>query len=73
MDEVVGTSIYERYPEDMVDEIEPKFQAVFEGESSEFEIEYHGHDLSIHALPVENSEGSAFSFTLLVVQEGTNK
>ncbi|WP_436347734.1 PAS domain-containing sensor histidine kinase [Natronorubrum sp. FCH18a] len=65
-DEVIGSSIYERYPDELVERIEPHFQAVFEGESHTFEDRYLGLDLWAHTLPVRNSNGNIFAGMLMV-------
>nr|WP_121741424.1 PAS domain S-box protein [Natronorubrum halophilum] len=65
-DDVVGATIYERYPDDLIERIEPYFRAVFEGESNTFEERYLGRDLWAHTLPVRNGAGEIFAGVLLV-------
>jgi HTH-type transcriptional regulator, bacterioopsin transcriptional activator and related proteins len=63
-DDAVGESIYERYPDELVETIEPHFQAALEGERSSVEVEYYGRDLYASLLPVGKEE--VFSGMLLV-------
>ncbi|WP_253184502.1 PAS domain-containing sensor histidine kinase [Natrialba sp. SSL1] len=71
-DEIVGTTIYDRYPDDLVEQIEPYFQAVFDGESNTFEEQYHDRDLWAHTLPVRNSAGDIVA-GMLMVQDITER
>ena len=71
-DEVVGSTIYERYPDDLVERIEPYFKAVFDGEANTFEEQFHNRDLWAHTLPVRNSECNIFA-GMLMVQDITER
>ena len=71
-DEVVGSTIYERYPDDLVERIEPYFKAVFDGESNTFEEQFHSRDLWAHTLPVRNSDCDIFA-GMLMVQDITER
>ena len=71
-DELVGMSIYERYPEDILTEIEPKFRAALDGEEHAFELVYDGRDLLVYTLPVRDDRGAVFA-GMLVVQDITER
>ncbi|GAA0683110.1 hypothetical protein GCM10009020_35640 [Natronoarchaeum mannanilyticum] len=71
-DDVLGTSIYERYPEDLIEQIKPHFQAVFDGESASFEAEYHGRNLLAHTLPVRNADDEIYA-GMLMIQDITER
>ncbi|MFC7212548.1 PAS domain S-box protein [Saliphagus sp. GCM10025334] len=64
--EVVGTSIYERYPDELVEEIKPHFRAAFEDDSRTFEVEYHDRHLLAHTLPVRNGDDEIYAGMLLI-------
>ncbi|QLD91195.1 GAF domain-containing protein [Natronomonas salina] len=68
----VGNSVYEIYPDEIVEQVEPYFEAVFDGESSSFEIEFHGRDLYANTLPVRNAADEIFA-GMLVVQDVTER
>ncbi|WP_232703564.1 PAS domain-containing protein [Halobacterium wangiae] len=70
--DVVGTNIYARYPDDLVTDIEPNFHAVFEGESSTFEVDLPDRDLLAHTLPVRNAAGEIYA-GMVVVQDITDQ
>ncbi|QLG49399.1 PAS domain-containing sensor histidine kinase [Natrinema halophilum] len=65
-DEVVGTSIYERYSDDVIEEIKPHFRAVFDGESRTFEMEYRGRHLVGYTLPVRNADDEIYAGMLMM-------
>ncbi|MFC7216135.1 PAS domain S-box protein [Saliphagus sp. GCM10025334] len=65
-DEVVGASIYERYPDDLVEEIKPHFRAAFDGGSRTFEVEYHDRHLLAHTLPVRDGNDDIYAGMLLI-------
>ncbi|WP_207592996.1 PAS domain S-box protein [Halomontanus rarus] len=65
-DDVVGTSIYGRYPAELVDEIKPHFGAVFDGESNSFDIELDDRSLLAHTLPVRNADDEIYAGMVLV-------
>ena len=71
-DDVVGTTIHERYPDDLVDEIEPYFGAVFDGESNAFEIDVGDRHLLAHTLPVRNADDEIYA-GMLMVQDITER
>ncbi|AXR81068.1 PAS domain S-box protein [Natrarchaeobaculum sulfurireducens] len=64
--ELVDTSIFERYPDDVVAELEPRFRAALTGESDSFEFEYDGRQLHVYTLPVRDDRGSVFAGMLMV-------
>ncbi|SIR74802.1 PAS domain S-box protein [Natronorubrum thiooxidans] len=63
--ELIGTHIYDRYPDDIVDDVEPKFRAALAGEEHTFEFAYDGRDLLVYTLPVRNGEGDVFAGMLM--------
>ncbi|QFU84753.1 PAS domain-containing sensor histidine kinase [Natronorubrum aibiense] len=71
-DEIAGTSIYERYPDDLIEEIKPHFRAVFDGESKTFEVEYHNRHLIAHTLPVRNADDEIYA-GMLMIQDITER
>ncbi|PCR90388.1 PAS domain S-box protein [Natrinema ejinorense] len=70
LDEVVGTTIYGRYPDELVDRIEPNFRAVFDGESNSFDIDLGERTLLAHTLPVRNADDEIYA-GMVVVQNVT--
>ncbi|WP_083898822.1 bacterio-opsin activator domain-containing protein [Natronococcus jeotgali] len=64
-DDSIGESIYDRYPDDIVSQIEPYFEAALDGESGSLEVEYSGRDLFVSITPVMD-EDEVFSGMLLV-------
>ncbi len=71
-DDIVGTPISERYPADFVEEIEPHFRAVFDGESTSFEMAYHGRELLAYTLPVRNADDEIYA-GMLMIQDITER
>ncbi|SDK43197.1 PAS domain-containing sensor histidine kinase [Natronorubrum texcoconense] len=65
-DEIVGASIYERYPDELIETIKPHFQAVFDGDARSFEVEYHDRDLFAQTLPIRNIDDEIYAGMLLV-------
>ncbi len=70
--EVVGTTLAERYRDDLVAEIEPHFRAVFDGESNTFEYRAYGRDVRAHTLPVRNEDGEIFA-GMVMAQDVTER
>ena len=65
-EDLIGKSIYELFPEDIVKTKEKAWKEVFKGKSSEYELNYNGRVFINRALPIKepNSEitrGAAFS------------
>jgi PAS domain S-box-containing protein len=71
-EERIGRSIFELYPEDLVTEVEPYFQAALEGEANSFEAEYRGRHLFNQTLPVRNANDEVYA-GMLVVQDDTER
>ncbi|AEH36500.1 PAS domain S-box protein [Halopiger xanaduensis] len=68
----VGSSIYELYPEELVEEVEPYFHAALEGEPNSFEVEFYGRHLHGYTLPVRNAAGDIYA-GMIVVQDVTER
>jgi PAS domain S-box-containing protein len=68
----IGNSVYDVYPDDIIDEVEPYFEAALEGEANSFEAEYNDQHLFIYTLPVRNDDGAVFA-GMLVVQDVTER
>lgn len=64
-DDPIGEYIYDRYPDDIVSQMEPYFEAALDGESGSLEVEYSGRDLFVSITPVMD-EDEVFSGMLLV-------
>ena len=71
-EERVGNSVYEIYPEDLLEEIEPHFEAALNGELHSFEIEYHDRHLLAHTVPVKDATNGVFA-GMVVVQDVTER
>ncbi|MXV63957.1 PAS domain S-box protein [Natronorubrum sp. JWXQ-INN-674] len=69
--DAIGDSIYDRYSDALLSEIEPHFQAALEGEERSFEITNRGLELLAHTLPVRTDEGVQMG--MLVVQDITER
>ncbi|OAQ53637.1 histidine kinase [Natrinema mahii] len=67
----IGQTIHERYPDDLLAEIEPHFRAALEGEQRSFEIDYCGRELRATTLPVRT--GGAVTSGMLVIQDVTER
>ncbi|WP_336001138.1 PAS domain S-box protein [Halorientalis halophila] len=70
--ERVGSSVYEIYPEALVETVRPHFEAAIAGEASTFAVDYYGRHLSAHTLPVEDADGAVLA-GMLVVQDVTER
>ncbi|MFC7231653.1 PAS domain S-box protein [Saliphagus sp. GCM10025308] len=68
----IGRSVSDIYPDELVEEVEPYFTAVFEGESTTFETEYHDRHLYAHTLPIRDVDNEVFA-GMLVVQDVTER
>ena len=71
-DDVVGTKIYDRYPEVVLDQLEPHFRAVFDGDANRFEVDLGDRDLVAYTLPVRNADDE-IDAGMLVVQDVTER
>ncbi|ELY50803.1 PAS domain-containing protein [Natronococcus jeotgali] len=67
----VGKTVHERYPDEIVETVEPYFEAALEGEENTFEVSYAGRELWAHTIPV-GTTGSARQ-GMLVVQDVTER
>jgi PAS domain S-box-containing protein len=67
----LGMSIHERYPDELVAEVEPYFRAALDGEENPFEVEYYDRNLLAHTLPIKSSGGAPAG--MLVVQDVTRR
>ncbi|WP_247002715.1 PAS domain S-box protein [Halosolutus gelatinilyticus] len=65
-EEMVDSSIDERYPDDLVEEVKPHLRAVFDGESHSFEVAYRDRQLLAHALPVRDADDEIYAGMLMV-------
>jgi len=72
MDERVGESVHDIYPDDFLEEIEPYFRGALDGESNSFEIEFYGRHLHAHTLPVRDTEDEIFA-GMIVAQDVTER
>ncbi|WP_415383362.1 PAS domain S-box protein [Halosimplex sp. TS25] len=68
----IGSSVYEIYPDELIEEIEPYFHAALDGEANSFETEFHNRNLLAHTLPVRNADDEVFA-GMLVVQDVTER
>jgi PAS domain S-box-containing protein len=64
-------TIYERYPDELVTEIEPHFRAALDGDERSFEVTYRGRTLRATTLPVQT--GGEVASGMLVVQDITER
>ncbi|MDG5817500.1 PAS domain S-box protein [Natronococcus sp. A-GB7] len=67
----VGKTIYERYPEELVETVEPYFEDALEGEEHTFEVSYAGRELWAHTIPVKTTGSTRQG--MLVVQDVTER
>ncbi|WP_254767508.1 PAS domain-containing protein [Salinilacihabitans rarus] len=58
VDEFEGRTVREMLPDAMADEIEPRYRAVFDGERSEFEVEFGGEVRHFRVVPVYDEDGT---------------
>ncbi|WP_224269564.1 PAS domain-containing protein [Haloprofundus salinisoli] len=68
----IGSSVYDTYPDELVDQVEPHFQAALDGEEHSFEVEFYDRYLLAHTLPVRNAEGEVFA-GMVVAQDVTQR
>ncbi len=59
--ELEGERLTDRLPESLMEVFEPKFRAVFDGESTEFEYEFEGEIRQFRVLPVFDESGDVFA------------
>ncbi|THE63010.1 PAS domain S-box protein [Salinadaptatus halalkaliphilus] len=68
---LIGQRIRERYPDDLVDDIESELRATLEGEERAFDVQYRGREFRAHTLPVDTPDGDHTG--MLVVQDVTER
>ena len=68
----IGNSVHDLYPDELLDEIEPYFEAALVGETNSFEVDYHDRHLFAITLPVRNDDGAVFA-GMIVVQDVTER
>jgi PAS domain S-box-containing protein len=56
--ELEGRTIWEYFPPDVCEQLEPHYRATLAGKSSEFEVPFLGHIYHIHTLPITEADGS---------------
>ncbi|WP_339104911.1 PAS domain S-box protein [Haloterrigena salinisoli] len=71
-DEIIGETLWERYPPDVAERLEPRFEAALEGEISAFEWEYHDRVWMAYTVPVTDDAGEIFG-GMVMVQEITER
>jgi PAS domain S-box-containing protein len=59
--DLVGDRLSERLPDQLLDAMVPRYRAAFEGESSEFEVEFDGEIRQFRVVPVTDEDGSVFA------------
>ena len=60
-EDLEGDALSEHAPDELHEEIEPRFRAAFEGEASEFEVEYEGEVRQFRVVPVRDESGEVFA------------
>ena len=68
----IGERFTELHPPEIVEEVEPHFEAALDGEASTFEIEYANRHLHADTLPVKNADDEVFA-GMLVIQDVTER
>ncbi|ELY60097.1 PAS/PAC sensor signal transduction histidine kinase [Natronococcus amylolyticus DSM 10524] len=68
----IGCSVYDICPDDLLEEIEPHFEAALEGKANSFELEYHDRDLFVYTLPVRNANDEVYA-GMVVSQDITER
>ncbi|WP_090505680.1 PAS domain-containing protein [Natronorubrum sediminis] len=68
----IGNSVYDIYADDIVEEIEPYFEAALEGEANSFELEYLDRNLFVYSVPVRNADDEVYA-GMIVVQDVTER
>ncbi|WP_436924160.1 PAS domain S-box protein [Halosimplex amylolyticum] len=70
-EDVVGETIHDRYPDDLLAEVEPYFEAALDGEANSFEVTAYDRHLRAHTLPIKSTGGDRRG--MLVVQDITER
>ncbi|MGQ3411196.1 PAS domain S-box protein [Natrinema sp. LN54] len=71
-EEIVGKTLWERYPEELAAQLEPNFRAALDGDTNAFEIEFHGRHWIAYTLPVADDDGDTFA-GMVMVQDITER
>jgi PAS domain S-box-containing protein len=71
-EEVVGQTVWERYPDELAEKLEPKFRAALDGETNSFEFEFHDRYWLAHTVPISDDEGDIFA-GIVMVQDITER
>lgn len=66
-DDRIDSRIHDIYPDDLVNRIEPDFQAALRGEAKKFDLKYNGLYLSVQVLPIEDDDGEVVAGMLVVL------
>ena len=61
VEELEGSPMRETLSPELVDAIVPRYEAAFEGESSEFETEYEGRVYKVRIVPIRDDDGDTFA------------
>lgn len=72
VDDIVGSTLWERYPETLAAELEPHFRAALDGDRHSFDFEYRDSHWHAHTLPVSDEEGAVFA-GMMMVQDITER
>ncbi|ODR82724.1 PAS sensor protein [Haladaptatus sp. W1] len=60
-DDLEGERMSEHLPEELREELKPRYSAVFDGETSDIEVEYDGRIRRIQAFPIYDEQGTVFA------------
>ena len=60
-DDLEGERMSEHLPEELREELKPRYSAVFDGETSDVEVEYDGRIRRIQAFPIYDEQGTVFA------------
>ncbi|WP_254527783.1 PAS domain-containing protein [Natrinema gelatinilyticum] len=64
--EIVGQTIWERYPTALAERLEPNFEGALAGETNTFEVSFHDRDWLAHTLPVTDDAGDIFGGMIML-------
>jgi PAS domain S-box-containing protein len=71
-EEIVGQTVWERYPDELAERMASSFRAALDGEMNTFELEFHDRQWLATTLPVEDEAGEV-SAGMVVVQDITKR
>jgi PAS domain S-box-containing protein len=60
-DDLEGERMSERLPEELFGDLEPRYSAVFDGETSDVEVNFDGQIRRIQAFPIYDKQGTVFA------------